>query len=95
MTTFQVRVAAIRQEATDIVSFELRRADGGGLPPFEAGAHIDVRLPDLPARQYSLCNAPSETERYLIAVLKEPASRGGSRHLHEKIAVVDCLTISA
>lgn len=95
MTTFQVRVAAIRQEATDIVSFELRRADGGGLPPFEAGAHIDVRLPDLPARQYSLCNAPSETERYLIAVLKEPASRGGSRHLHEKVAIDDCLTISA
>lgn len=95
MTTFQVRVAAIRQEATDIASFELRREDGAPLPAFEAGAHIDVHLPDMPARQYSLCNAPDETERYLIAVLKEPASRGGSRHLHERIAVGDQLTISA
>lgn len=93
MATMQLRVAAIRREAEDIVSLELRHPEGGALPPFEAGAHLDIHLPGLPVRQYSLCNAPGETERYTIAVLKEPASRGGSRHLHEKVAAGDLLTV--
>ena len=33
-------------------------------------------------RPYSLCNDPRETQRYLIAVLREPASRGGSAAVH-------------
>lgn len=94
MNRLRVRVAAIRTEAIDIASFELVRDDGGVLPPFEAGAHVDVMLPGLPARQYSLCNKPGETRRYVIAVLKEPNSRGGSRHLHEKVSVGDILFIS-
>jgi vanillate O-demethylase ferredoxin subunit len=74
-------VARKRSEARDVASFELRRADGGELPPFTAGAHIDVTAPNGLVRQYSLCNAPSERHRYQIAVLRDPASRGGSRAL--------------
>lgn len=95
MNSLRVRVAAIQKEATDIASFELVREDGLALPSFEAGAHIDVLLPGLPARQYSLCNPPGETHRYVIAVLKEPESRGGSRYLHEKVSQGDALTISS
>ena len=95
MTTMLVRVVAVRKEATDIASFEFVRDDGQALPGFDAGAHVDVLLPGLPARQYSLCNPPGEMHRYLIAVLKEPQSRGGSRFLHEKVSVGDTLTISA
>lgn len=94
MNPMRVRVAAIRTEAVDIASYELVRDDGHELPPFEAGAHIDIVLPGLPARQYSLCNRPGETRRYVIAVLKEANSRGGSRHLHEKVSVGDTLFIS-
>ncbi len=94
MSPLQVRVAAITGEATDIVSLELRPVDGGPLPGFQAGAHVDLLLPGLPARQYSLCNPPGETDRYLIAVLREPDSRGGSRHIHERVAVGDLLAIS-
>ncbi|MCW1246014.1 PDR/VanB family oxidoreductase [Pseudomonas sp. SAICEU22] len=81
----EVQVAARHDEALDICSYELTPVDGQPLPAFTAGAHIDVHLPDGLIRQYSLCNHPEERHRYLIGVLKDPASRGGSRSLHEQI----------
>ncbi|WP_185804958.1 PDR/VanB family oxidoreductase [Pontivivens nitratireducens] len=93
MSSLLVKVASIRNEAEGIASYELVRADGHALPAFDAGAHIDVFLPGLPAKQYSLCSCPGETDRYRIAVLKEPESRGGSRHMHEKLSTGDTLTI--
>ncbi|WP_085315405.1 PDR/VanB family oxidoreductase [Derxia lacustris] len=95
MTTLTVRVARRRSEAADICSFELLPAAGASLPPFEAGAHIDVHLPNGLVRQYSLCNPPGETHRYLIGVLRDPASRGGSQALHELVAEGATLTIGA
>ncbi|MBK1711068.1 oxidoreductase, partial [Marichromatium gracile] len=80
-----VVVVSRNNEAQDICSFELARVDGQALPAFSAGAHIDVYLPDGVVRQYSLCNHPEERHRYLIGVLNDPASRGGSRCLHEHI----------
>ncbi|HVY22258.1 MAG TPA: PDR/VanB family oxidoreductase [Steroidobacteraceae bacterium] len=77
-----VRISRKQTEAADIVSFKLVSADGSALPPFTAGSHIDVEVrPDL-VRQYSLCNASGD-DHYLIAVLKEPSSRGGSSGMHE------------
>jgi vanillate O-demethylase ferredoxin subunit len=93
-TTITVKVLAKVQEAQDIVSFELARADGGPLPPFSAGAHIDVHVGTDLVRQYSLCNHPNETHRYRIAVLRDPASRGGSVAMHDQIQPGDTLTIS-
>ena len=55
--------------AQDIATFELAAPDGGALPPFTAGAHIDVRVAGF-VRQYSLCNSPAETHRYRIGVLR-------------------------
>ncbi len=89
-----VRVARKAVEATDICSFELVAADGKPLPPFSAGSHIDVQLPGGVVRQYSLCNDPSETHRYVLGVLKDPASRGGSKAMHEQVKEGDTLTIS-
>lgn len=85
MTRLCVTVTRRTDEAEDIASFELRAPDGGSLPPFDAGAHIDVHLGDDLIRQYSLCNAPDEHDRYLIAVLREPVSRGGSVAMHDGI----------
>jgi vanillate O-demethylase ferredoxin subunit len=72
-------------EAQDICSYELASADGSPLPAFSAGAHIDVHLADGVVRQYSLCNHPAERQRYVIGVLRDPTSRGGSEHLHGQI----------
>ncbi len=77
-----VRIARKVLEAQDICSFELVAADGGALPPFSAGAHIDVHVAPGLVRQYSLCNAPQETHRYVIGVLRDANSRGGSIAMH-------------
>jgi vanillate O-demethylase ferredoxin subunit len=89
-----VRVAAKSFETDAIALFELVAVDGETLPSFEAGSHIDVHVPGGPVRQYSLCNHPAETHRYLIGVLKDPNSRGGSVAMHEQLHEGDTLTIS-
>lgn len=89
-----VSVIKKRLEAADIVSLELGRVDGGPLPAFSAGSHIDVQLkPDL-IRQYSLCNHPEESHRYLIGVLRDPASRGGSVAIHNEVQEGSLIAIS-
>jgi vanillate O-demethylase ferredoxin subunit len=95
MSTIEVRVAAKACEAEGICSYELVRLDGAPLPPFEAGAHIDVHLAGKLVRQYSLCNAPGETHRYQIGVLRDADSRGGSQAMHDHIDTGSVLQISA
>jgi vanillate O-demethylase ferredoxin subunit len=78
----EVRIAQRLEVAEDIVSLSLVPISCTRLPSFEAGSHIDVHVaPDL-IRQYSLCNDPSDTTRYVIAVQREPDSRGGSATIH-------------
>lgn len=93
--TLQAWVHTLRHEAEDTISIELRPVGGGELPPFEAGAHIDLHLPNGLVRSYSLCNDPRERHRYVVAVLKDRASRGGSRCVHEQLRVGTPLTIGA
>ncbi|WP_297368671.1 PDR/VanB family oxidoreductase [Acidocella sp.] len=81
--------------AERIVALELTAEDGALLPPFEAGAHIDVALPNGMVRQYSLLNDPQERERYVIAVLRDPGSRGGSVCVHDDISAGMALRIGA
>ena len=89
-----VVVVSRNNEAQGICTYELASADGSALPAFSAGSHIDVHLPGGLIRQYSLCNHPDEQHRYLIGVLRDPASRGGSQSLHELIKSGDSLRIS-
>lgn len=93
--TLFVRIAQRVRETGDIVSLELRAPDGGLLPPFDAGAHIDVHVAPGVVRQYSLCNAPAERHRYVIGVLRDPASRGGSVAIHDRFDAGSVIEISA
>jgi vanillate O-demethylase ferredoxin subunit len=92
-----IRVRVLRKavEAEDICSFELAAEDGQPLPAFSAGSHVDVAVGDGLTRQYSLCNDSAETHRYLIGVLREPASRGGSTAMHDRVQPGDVIRISA
>jgi ferredoxin-NADP reductase len=91
----EVRLQAIRYAARDTNMYELTRVDGKALPPYEPGAHIDVHLPNGLVRQYSLLEAEPDPARYTIAVKRDPASRGGSRCVHDELRVGRTLTISA
>ncbi|MEN0134695.1 MAG: PDR/VanB family oxidoreductase [Rhodococcus sp. (in: high G+C Gram-positive bacteria)] len=83
--TLPLRVVAARWEAESITSYELAHPDGGELPGWEPGAHVDVHLPSGTIRQYSLCGDPGDTTRYRIAVLELPAGRGGSVEVHREL----------
>ena len=86
-----VTVRSIQVLAKDIKQYELV-ADG--LPSFSAGSHIDLHLGSGMIRQYSLCNDPSETNRYVIAVLREENGKGGSQYLHDQLSEGSELLIS-
>lgn len=77
-----LRIQRRHDEADGIISIELVSCDGGLLPAFEAGAHINVHVGPGLVRQYSLCNDPAERHRYRLAVLLEKNGRGGSAALH-------------
>lgn len=83
--TRSVRLVRKSIEAAGICSFEFADPQGRPLSPFEAGAHIDLYLPNGLVRQYSLCGDPADRDRYTIAVLRHPNSRGGSQALHDEL----------
>ena len=95
MTILKAFVQQMRHEADGIVSVELRPAEGGEFPPFDAGAHIDLHLANGLIRNYSLVNPAGERGRYVIGVLRDRASRGGSRFVHETLRVGQKIDISA
>jgi len=81
-------------ETQNIMSFELESADGQTLPSFEAGSHVDVKISDDLIRQYSLITHVQSDNVYKIAVLRDPASRGGSVAMHDNIEIGQSLLIS-
>ena len=93
--SLDVRIHSINHETDQISSFELVDPGGAPLPPFIAGAHINIYIDKNTIRQYSLCNDPRERYRYLIAVLREVHGRGGSSFMHGQLRQGDMLRISA
>ena len=93
-TTRPLLIRQIRLESSDTVSFELVAEDKQPLPQFAAGAHVNVQIPDGLSRSYSLVNPPSQTDHYVIAIKREPQSRGGSAWFHEKARVGMTLHVS-
>lgn len=89
----EVYVSKKIEEAVGTCSFELSAVNGADLPAFAAGAHVDVHVAPGLTRQYSLCNPPEDCSKYLIAVLHEPESRGGSRGMHLDVQEGSKLTI--
>lgn len=90
-----LRVTRAEAAAEGIHLFELRDPAGAALPPFTAGAHLAITLPDGATRHYSLCNDPAERDRYLIAVKREAAGRGGSIALVDGVREGAVLEVSA
>jgi vanillate O-demethylase ferredoxin subunit len=92
--TIELRLKRICYEAERINSYELVSPTGGNLAPFTAGGHIDLHLSNGMIRCYSLVNDPREQHRYVIAVNKDPAGRGGSSFVHDNLKVGDIVKVS-
>jgi ferredoxin-NADP reductase len=92
---FSVLVAERVDLPGDIMTLSLTAPEGQTLPPFSAGAHVDVRVNSTVTRQYSLHGDPADPRAYQIAILKDPASRGGSAALHDGVRTGTALRIGA
>jgi ferredoxin-NADP reductase len=91
----RLQVTDIQAEARDVMLIELRAADGGSLPAFEPGAHLEIDLPNGLIRHYSLTNDWRERDRYVIGVGRAFKGRGGSEFLHRSLRCGAQLTLSA
>lgn len=92
--TFPVTVETIHDAAEGIRALTLVRADGGTLPDWEPGAHIDVHVTDEIIRQYSLSGSPRQNDSWRIGILREPESRGGSEAIHDVLRPGDTVWVS-
>jgi vanillate O-demethylase ferredoxin subunit len=90
----ELRVKRISYEAESINSYELVLPAGGNVAPFTAGSHIDLHLKNGMIRSYSLVNDQGERHRYVIAVNKDAAGRGGSSFVHDSFKAGDIVTVS-
>lgn len=99
MSELTLRVDQINDESTNVKSFVLSNAAGGYLPPFSAGAHIDitVTLADgaTDVRSYSIASDPEVTTTYTLGILREQDGKGGSAFMHDTVRIGDELTSTA
>lgn len=93
--SLQAIVHSLKYEAEGVVGVELRPANSSVVfPEFGPGAHIDLTLGNGLVRSYSLVNLSTGNQRYVIGVLKDRNSRGGSKYVHEQLRVGQFVTVS-
>ncbi|WP_337078611.1 PDR/VanB family oxidoreductase [Acinetobacter pittii] len=84
-TLYDVVVKNRHVEGGNIAVMEFESATSTTLPKVEAGAHIDVHLPNGMVRQYSLCQNPNDEGKFRLGILRDPESRGGSVSAFDEI----------
>ena len=89
------RLTRIEDVARDTKLYTFQRAEGGPLPAYKPGAHIDLHLPNGLLRQFSLVVPNADPESYVVGVKKDAASRGGSRYIIDEMRVGDRIKIGA
>ncbi|MCF3939640.1 PDR/VanB family oxidoreductase [Gordonia tangerina] len=89
----KMQVVAKESVADGVVSLSLADPDGGTVPDWQPGSHIDLVLDDDTIRQYSLCGEVSDRSRLRIAILRELDGRGGSQRVHDEVEVGDIIDV--
>ncbi|MQY26054.1 PDR/VanB family oxidoreductase [Nocardia aurantia] len=89
----RMRVVAKTTVARDVVAVRLAEPDGGPVPAWSPGAHLDLVLDEGLVRQYSLCGDPADDRHLTVAVLREAAGRGGSIRVHDKLEEGDLVEV--
>lgn len=95
--SLELRLTAVEYAGRDTHIYRFADPHGQPLPPALAGSHITLALPLSGAstleRPYSILRPGTAPAEYLIAVKREPASRGGSALIHDKLRVGELLTV--
>jgi cytochrome P450/ferredoxin-NADP reductase len=89
----EARVAAKTEVADGVVTLTLRDVSGHPWPAWEPGAHVDLILDSAPTRQYSLSGDPADRHEYRLGILRDPAGRGGSTYVHDRLAEGDVVRV--
>ena len=84
-SVFAATVDRVDRLSERVSQFRFRRADGGPMPRFEAGAHTEVVVAPEFIRAYSLTGDPENEAFWEIAVQREPLGRGGSDLMHRTL----------
>lgn len=92
-----LRVTSKQMVADGVVQLTLTDPSGARLPDWAPGAHIDLIVTSPSGttytRQYSLCGDRWDASTYRVAILREPAGRGGSAHIHDALAEGDLVGV--
>ncbi len=91
----QATVVSRKILAEGVLGLVLQSANENELPPFTAGSHVDLKLPNGVIRQYSLCNDPVERNRYELGIMLVADGGGGSRAAHNNVHAGDVVLVRA
>jgi cytochrome P450/ferredoxin-NADP reductase len=83
----ETEVVEVGPRTARAIAFELASISSPSLPEYAAGSHVDIEIEPGLVRQYSLCGSLTDGRRYRVAVQRDTASRGGSRRIHNHLAV--------
>jgi len=95
MDDLNMRVSARRELTEHICEFTLEPVGDVDLPGFTPGAHLTIETPSGAMRRYSLVNDGTSPDKYVIAIKREDASRGGSMSMHDEATEGTELRVSA
>ncbi|MCG7205122.1 PDR/VanB family oxidoreductase [Streptomyces arenae] len=93
----ELTVTGLELVAKEILRITLASRDGGELPDWSPGAHIDLHFESRGVeyvRQYSLCGRTTDRKHWQVAVLLVPDGRGGSAHIHEAFQEGDTVRVT-
>jgi cytochrome P450/ferredoxin-NADP reductase len=90
----ELEVAATRRLTERTVELDLRTSDGAELPPWQPGAHIELRLANGLVRQFSLCGNREQSKQWSIAVQRDEPGRGGSAYIHDMLPAGSRVTVA-
>ncbi|MGK5111397.1 MULTISPECIES: cytochrome P450/oxidoreductase [unclassified Geodermatophilus] len=88
-----VRVDAKEIVADGVVALTLREVDGNPLPRWEPGSHVDLVIPGVHTRQYSLCGDPGDRHAWRLGILRDPVGSGASLHVHDRLEAGDVVRV--
>ncbi|ANE05439.1 cytochrome [Corynebacterium crudilactis] len=91
--TLDLKVAQRVEESEGVISLTLVHPDGGKLPKWKPGAHVDLHIGEF-TRQYSLSSDCEDRNAYRVGILREPAGRGGSAAVHDLLIDGSSITVS-